>query len=273
MSEQIHFRRLTDQHVTKESEYQQLLSENNKEYHRQRDSIRKKIQNNPEEAIRMIDGPENRAFLTFALLLMYRDVASPNKKQNKRKNTEIQPLESVLITGHNDNVSDESPLDLTKKSNKVIVKVELPETTMRFPEPKHRKRNNTDIGSKITHHSVPAASHRSAGRTQQPDVKPDVESMSGNIQSPKADDRLVRCMLSQIPVLPISPESWHRSRQIPYQLSAMSAMSNSLNAMRCPPSYPFNPFDIPFFQYQLRGYLPHPDVTHNIEARLSRNPF
>ena len=76
MSEQIRFRRLMDRKMDDEVEYHKLLERENEDYRRQRNRIKSMIRDQPEMVLRMIEGPENKAFMTFALLV-YHQVKSP----------------------------------------------------------------------------------------------------------------------------------------------------------------------------------------------------
>ena len=81
MSEQIASRRDNDQHVEKTSgDYERIVKQKNHEYRRQRSVIRSQLISSPETWIHRITGPANRAFLTFVLLLVYRDEGSSGKK-------------------------------------------------------------------------------------------------------------------------------------------------------------------------------------------------
>lgn len=62
------------------------------------------MDNDPEAAIEMIEGSQNRAFLTLALLLMYRDEEKEAKKR---------------IVNQNSNQDQDTPLDLTRKKRRV----------------------------------------------------------------------------------------------------------------------------------------------------------
>lgn len=86
MKEQIACRRDNEQNVENlEGKYEKLVEEKNQEYIADRNRIRNKILTDPESLIEKIEGPDNRGFLSFIALLLFRDDTGGKKKQSPRK--------------------------------------------------------------------------------------------------------------------------------------------------------------------------------------------
>ena len=93
MKEQIACRRDNEQNVTKfGGKYEELVNEKNREYMTERNNIKDQILNHPDKLLEKIEGEGNRAFLTFVVLLMFRDDSGNKKKQSPRKAKNEQPL-------------------------------------------------------------------------------------------------------------------------------------------------------------------------------------
>lgn len=73
MKEQIAFRDNQENRIKSGGKYEKLVDEKNRKYLTDRNRIKEEILKSPESLIQKIEGADNRAFLSFVTLILFRD--------------------------------------------------------------------------------------------------------------------------------------------------------------------------------------------------------
>ena len=145
MSEQIASRRDNEQHVKKiNGDYEEIIRSKNAEYTSRRNAIRDHLRSAPETWVSRITGPENRAFLTFVLLIVFREESLAASKKAAVAVTAAETLPPVPCKVRSRQVDSVSQSQKTGK-------------TVTVPVTHSKKKRDLDAHARKRHSNKPLA--------------------------------------------------------------------------------------------------------------------